>query len=133
MSKKFIAVLLVIIVFSAVLFLTFQGPEETTSLSEKVRIWIGYKGNPVQFRSDVHLVEYFIVGVAAIVLAWTMGWRLWVGAIIACGFGLLDETIKIFLPTREFGVVDLIKDFIGIAIALGILTLIKHATDKKGH
>jgi len=90
-----------------------------------------HKGDSVHFRSDVHYIEYFIVGVASIVLAWTLGWRLWVGAIIACGFGLLDETFKIFLSTREFSGIDLIKDVIGIAVALGILTLVKHVKDKQ--
>jgi len=131
LNKKYIAGLFALAVFSAVLFLTFQGPQETTSLSESVRTWIGYKGDSVHFRSDVHYIEYFIVGVASIVLAWTLGWRLWVGAIIACGFGLLDETFKIFLPTREFSGIDLIKDVIGIAVALGILTLVKHVKDKQ--
>ena len=30
-----------------------------------------------------------------------------------CGMGLLDETVKVFLPGREFGTGDLVSDFVG--------------------
>ena len=39
-------------------------------------------------------------------------------------FGLLDESIKILLPTREFSAVDLVKDFIGAGIAFEVIMLI---------
>ncbi len=41
------------------------------------------------------------------------------------GGGLMDEAIKILLPTREFDAVDLVKDCIGVAIAVGIVILIR--------
>ena len=44
---------------------------------------------------------------------------------LGCGFGLLDEGIKVFFPTREFEVVDLMKDWSGVALgaaAVQILT-----------
>ena len=53
-----------------------------------------------------------------------MRWKKWIGAIIAVMFGLLDEVIKIFLPTREFGTVDLVKDVIGVGVAFGIALLV---------
>ena len=123
MSKKIIAGILTALVIGAVLFLTLQGPEETTALSESVRKWIGYQGSGAAFRSDVHLIEYFIVGLAVIGLARILGWKLWTGVLFACAFGLLDEGIKILLPTREFGMVDLVKDFFGVFAALGVWKL----------
>lgn len=33
--------------------------------------------------------------------------------LIGCGIGLLDEGIKVILPTREFDVVDLVKEWAG--------------------
>ena len=102
-----------------VLFFTLQGPEETTALSESVRQWIGYKGSNVAFRSDVHLVEYFIVGLVILGLTRNWGWKYWKGVLMACAFGLFDECLKHLLPTREFGMVDLIKDFFGVFAALG--------------
>ena len=46
--------------------------------------------------------------------------------VIGCVFGLIDETIKIFLPTREFGAVDLVKDFIGVWVGLAIVYLVSY-------
>lgn len=85
---------------------------------------IGYRGMALQFRSDVHLVEYFVVGLVVILYFKTMGWKTWLGAIFACIIGLAEETLKIFLPTREFGYVDLIKDLVGIGVALLIVVII---------
>ena len=104
-----------------VMFLTFQGPAQTTRFSETVREWTGYKGDSVHFRSDINYVEYFIVGLVVAVFGLSMGWKAWKPEVIGCGFGLLDEVIKIALPTREFGSVDLIKDFIGVWVAVAIV------------
>ena len=132
MAKRIIAIILVIMVLGGVVFLTLQSPQQTMKLSEAVRHWIGYKGDPLAFRSDVHLFEYFVVGLVCVVFAWAFGWKLWIGAAIAAGFGLLDEVIKIFLPTREFGAVDLVKDFIGVGVAFGIVSLIWMIRGRKG-
>ena len=51
---------------------------------------------------------------------------------LGCGFGALDELIKIVLPTREFGGVDLIKDFIGVWVAVVIVYLVSYLV-KGGH
>lgn len=132
--KRMITGVLVIIVLGAVLFLTFQGPKETTELSERFREWfrnLGYQGTANQFRSDVHLIEYFIVGIATVVFCKAMGWKPWIGLVAACIFGLLDESIKILLPTREFSAIDLVKDFIGAGIAFEVIMLIHTGKKRK--
>ena len=53
-----------------------------------------------------------------------MGWKAWIGLAATCIFGLMDETLKIFLPTREFSPIDLLKDFVGAGIAFAIILLI---------
>ena len=124
--KKIIASILLILVLAIVLFLALQGPEETFALSERVRILaskMGYRGSPLQFRSDVHYVEYFVVGLVVILFFKALGWKTWLGALMACVIGLAEETLKIFLPTREFGYVDLIKDFVGIGAAMLIVVI----------
>lgn len=118
--KKIAASILLVLVLASVLFLALQGPTETNDLSNKVRRFftsLGYKGNNRQFRSDFHLIEYFAVGIASILFCRAMGWKIWIGLVITCLFGFLEETLKIFLPTREFGVVDFVKDCIGALIA----------------
>ena len=126
--KKIFASVLLILVLASVLFLALQGPAETNALSN--RVWqffkyLGYKGTNHQFRSDFHLIEYFVVGLASILFCQAMGWKIWIGAAMAMMIGLLEETLKIFLPTREFGAADLVKDCIGVLIA----TVIVFTTD----
>lgn len=48
--------------------------------------------------------------------------------LIGCGVGLIDESIKVLLPTREFDVVDLVKDWVGVAAAMVVIWLIKRRT-----
>ena len=126
--------LIVLLLLLTVLFLTFQGPEDTVSLSEKVRsiaLSFEYTGSLKQFRSDIHLVEYFGVGLAVVLFFHVMGWKKWVGALTAVTFGLMDETIKIYLPTREFGLNDLVKDIVGVGVAFGIVMVVYLIIDKK--
>lgn len=37
---------------------------------------------------------------------------------VGCCVGLIDESIKVLLPTREFDFVDLVKDWGGVAAAV---------------
>ncbi len=60
-----------------------------------------------------------------------MGWKKWIGAVIAVFFGLMDETIKIFLPTREFGGIDFVKDIVGVGVAFGIFMVVYLIIDRK--
>ena len=123
--KRLLFGVLVILVLGTVLFLTFQGPKETTQLSGGFQAWLfmtfGWDIEMHTLRSNIHFVEYFGVGLTLALFARSMEWKRWaVWALIAgCAFGLLDETIKIFLPTREFDGIDFIKDCIGIAAAVG--------------
>ena len=118
-----------LLLLSAVFFLALQGPKETTDLSN--RAWqaaqrIGYTGTPQQIRSDIHLMIYFMVGLAAILFCKAMGWKLWIGLVAACIIGLLEETLKICLPTREFSWIDAVKDCIGAGIAFFIYSVTVH-------
>ena len=123
--KKLAFGVLAVLAFATVLYLTFQGPKETTQLSGGFQAWLfmtfGWDIEMHTLRSNIHFVEYFGVGLTLALFARSMEWKRWaVWALIAgCAFGLLDETIKIFLPTREFDGIDFIKDCIGIAAAIG--------------
>ncbi len=117
---------ILVLVFSSVIYLALQSPKETNELSDSVRnvfAKLGYKGTNKQFRSDFHLIEYFIVGLVTIAFCKAMGWKIWVGLTAACTIGILEETLKIFLPTREFGGMDVIKDIIGAGVAAILFVL----------
>ena len=119
MRKKTAAIFLILALLM-VLFFTFQNPEQSRDLSEAVRSWLESIGIDVEYkslRSNIHILEYFIVGLAV------CGYcrKPWIGALIGCGIGLLDECLKVFLPGREFSTGDLIKDYVGIWVAVGLV------------
>ena len=126
--KKTIYGLLLAAVTAAILFLTFQDAPGTVKLSESVRLWFesffGIKSNFHSFRSNAHLVEYFLLGVVLTLYGIEAGWRWWMILLVGAGFGLVDEVIKVLLPTREFDVVDLVKDFAGVWVGVGVVYLI---------
>lgn len=126
MTKKTAAVFFALAV-CMVLFFTFQRPEQSRDLSEAVRIWLEKIGIQVEYkelRSNIHVLEYFIVGLAVCGVCRSRGWKVWVGAVIGCGIGVVDEGIKVLLPGREFSSGDLIRDFIGILCAVLIATIV---------
>lgn len=131
MKRKTAAAIFLILALLMVLFFTFQNPEKSRVLSETVRDWLGNIGIEVKYqtlRSNVHILEYIIVGLALT----TFCRNTWIGGLIGCGIGLLDECLKIFLPGREFSSGDLIRDFIGVVIATVIVTAvlrIKHSRE----
>ncbi|MBQ6148393.1 MAG: hypothetical protein IJI83_02470 [Oscillospiraceae bacterium] len=100
MSNKKTALLL-ILAFLMVLFFTFQNPEQSRDLSEAVRTWLGSLGIDVEYkslRSNVHILEYFIVGLAMCGFCRSRGWRNRAGLIAGSGIGVVDEGIKVLLP-----------------------------------
>ena len=132
--NRTIAFLLVKIIICSVLFLTFQGSKDTIALSSKFHEWfilLGYKGDLLQFRSDIHFIEYFIVGLVIVHFIQTIEKNPWLGTFFSCCIGIIDETIKIFLPTREFDYVDLVKDFLGVLLATVVIIILKRIYDCK--
>lgn len=127
--KKTIYGLLLAAVTAAILFLTFQDAPGIAKLSENVRLWFenffGIKSNYHSIRSNAHLVEYFVLGVVLALYGLEAGWSWWMILLVGAGFGLLDEGIKVLLPTREFEAVDLVKDWVGVGLAVACATAIK--------
>ena len=41
--------------------------------------------------------------------------------VVGAGVGLIDESIKVLLPGREFDVVDLVKDWVGVVVAMLVI------------
>ena len=128
MSNKKLSLFFLIMTVTMVLFFTFQNPEQSRELSEAVRSWLGSIGIDVEYktlRSNVHILEYFIVGLAVCGFCRSRGWKNWVGLIFGCGIGVVDECMKMLLPGREFSVGDLIRDFVGMTVAFVVsLTVI---------
>ena len=126
-NKKIIFAILSILAFATILYLTFQDGEHTRALSGGVRLWLmdhGIKTTDKHLRSDAHYVEYFVLGLALALFGRATGLKMrWV-VLIGCALGFLDECVKILLPIREFELIDLIKDFIGITVAAIVVNAI---------
>ena len=69
---------------------------------------------------------FFVFGVILSLFGRECGWRWWVIILIGCGVGLIDEGIKVLLPTREFDFVDLVKDWVGVAVGTGVVAISQH-------
>ena len=124
MRKKTAAIFLILALLM-VLFFTFQNPEQSRDLSEAVRSWLESIGIDVEYkslRSNIHILEYFIVGLAVCEYCRSRGWKVWIGAVIGCGIGVVDESFKVLLPGREFESIDLVKDWIGVVAAVVVMT-----------
>ena len=107
-------------------FLTFQSAEGTVKLSEGLRLWLeqfGFRSDFHSFRSDAHLIMFFLIGIFLGLFCRECYWP-W-KLIILIGFlvGCIDEGIKVILPTREFDLVDLFKDWIGLGVAFFALII----------
>lgn len=119
MKRKIAAVFLILAILM-VLFFTFQEPEQSRDLSEVVRTWLENQGMKIEshaLRSNVHILEYFVLGLAVLAFGSSRGWKLGTCILLGCLIGLIDEGIKVLLPTREFDAIDLVKDWVGIGIA----------------
>ncbi len=110
-----------------VLFFTFQNPEKSRILGETVRMCLEKIGIQVEYkslRSNIHVLEYLIVGLAVCEFCRSRSWNVWIGAAVGCGIGVVDEGIKVLLPGREFSTGDLVRDFIGVFCAYLIIAII---------
>lgn len=104
-----------------IVVLTCQTPEQTKALSDGLRDWLNGHGLTVlskDLRKNIHVIEYFIFGIVLGLFGHTFEWKLWATLLAGYTAGLLDEGIKVFLPTREFDSGDLVRDVIGISIAV---------------
>ncbi len=73
--------------------------------------------NMKMFRTILHAPLYFFLGLS---VAFYVR-RFWKSVGICSLVAVMDETLKIFLPTREFGALDLLFDAVGFLIGIGIV------------
>lgn len=131
-----ITTVLLVAAVSMVMFFTLQDAEGSAALSESVRSWLlrhGFEMQSHDLRSNVHVLEYFVFGLAVLCFWKSRGCRISVCVIVCCMFGLFDESVKVLLPTREFDLIDLLKDWVGVFLAtLCVLAFgfVKRSVDK---
>ena len=129
LKKKVYGILLIAATLT-ILLLTLQDAAGTLKLSEGLRLWLerfGLKSDFHSFRSNAHLVLYFLFGIVLCLFGRECGWRWWVILAAGCCVGLIDEGMKVLLPTREFDFVDLVKDWVGICLATFVVWIFKRS------
>ena len=128
LKKKVYGILLLAAVV-LILLLTLQDAAGTVKLSEGLRLWLerfGLKSDFHSFRSNAHLVLYFLFGIVLCLYGRECGWNWWVILAAGCCVGLIDESIKVLLPTREFDFVDLVKDWVGVVVGTEVVAISQH-------
>ena len=86
-----------------------------------------FLSNNIMLITDAHLVEYFILGIALTLFVKSRGWHSLIALVVGCGIGVLDESIKILLPGREFGNGDLVRDIVGVGVATAVVMVCSKA------
>ena len=81
-------------------------------------------------RSNAHFVLYFIFGLILSMYGLQVGWNRKIILLTGIIFGMFDEGIKVFLPTREFDILDLLRDWIGVGFALVIVIFLSRNHNK---
>ena len=125
--KKTVYGILLAAALITILILTFHDSAGTVRLSEGFRLWLERFGIHSDFhsiRSNAHLILYFLFGLVLSLFGRECGWNCWVVLAVGAGVGLIDESIKVLLPTREFDLIDLLKDWIGVATAMLVIRLL---------
>jgi len=124
-------ILPVLFVFLIIIFLTIQSPEDTMSLSGEAREYFKslipdstsrWTYDMHWFRTLMHLPLYFLLGS----IVYSSIHNILKSAGICLLISLVDETVKIFLPTREFGTVDVFFDIIGFMAGIMVAFLIRY-------
>ena len=86
-----------VLAIGMVVFFTFQAPMASYDLSMAVKDWLAGHGMDIEYgalRTNAHLLEYFILGLALSLFAKNRGYKWWTPLVAGCGMGLLDERLR---------------------------------------
>ena len=125
-NKRLCYITLAFVWVFIILLLTFLPAKLSVEMSESVRKFIrraGIRMDFHSFRSNAHIVVYFFLGIAIALLGEEENWKLSKQFLIGCCVGVLDESIKIVLPKREFDFADILRDGIGILVAVVVVNV----------
>ena len=131
MIRKLIGILLIAGIIAVILFLALLNPHETWQLSYSVQQFLiklfhqnhqylpRWVSDLRWLRIIAHIPIYFILGLIVRVFLFRGG----TSALVCFGVSLLEETLKFFLPTREFGWIDLGFDALGYLFGVLLIEL----------
>ena len=125
----------VLITLCILFYLTFQTPDDTVALSERVGHlpvvddFLNWVGAFVDWsvRQWAHVFEFLIIGMCVSIFyacATTNIGTMMVLALLTCVcISLCDQTVRIFIVGRHFDSFDLVLDALGYVSAIGIVSI----------
>ena len=132
--KRLLIFIPVVIVAVIILLLTLQNIEGTVTLSEGFRTWIvsvcgrfgwdtlaGWIDSPVTVRRLGHVIEFFVLGVAAAISVRKKRFAL----LLCICISVADQVIKIYVPGRHFDRMDFPFDAVGYVSGLSVVWITK--------
>lgn len=137
--KKLLAFTPAILIIIAIIILTFQTKFNSEELSSKFQMllknFLGENNTPdwvlnMQIlRSLAHIPMYLVLSLA-IYVGFLINKIHWFKAIlitlsITVTIGFFDEAVKVFLPNREFDVIDWIFDILGSVAGISLILALK--------
>lgn len=126
-SKQILSTALLILVLIVLFILALQPAVENYHLSDTIMRWLGMNSSQgSEFRAVLHIPYYLII---CLVLLWfgrTHSFKSW--HMISIGFllGVSEEVAKHFVPTRDFDLIDIVMDMIGVCLAALIMLLVTY-------
>jgi len=130
-----ISLVFVLITLCILFYLTFQTPDDTVALSERVGHlpvvddFLNWVGAFVDWsvRQWAHVFEFLIIGMCVSIFyacATTNIGTMMVLALLTCVcISLCDQTVRIFIVGRHFDSFDLVLDALGYVSAIGIVSI----------
>ena len=134
-KRLIISLVFVLITLCILFYLTFQTPDDTVALSERVGHlpvvddFLNWVGAFVDWsvRQWAHVFEFLIIGMCVSIFyacATTNIGTMMVLALLTCVcISLCDQTVRIFIVGRHFDSFDLVLDALGYVSAIGIVSI----------
>lgn len=125
----------VLITLGILFYLTFQTPDDTVALSEKVGHlpvvddFLNWVGAFVDWsvRQWAHVFEFLIIGMCVSIFykfATKNIWTMLVLAVLTCMcISLCDQSVRLFIVGRHFDSFDLVLDALGYVSAIVVVSI----------
>lgn len=140
-KKRILSISLFGAALALIAFLSLQPFAQTDSATRRIidiilsinnainRREVAWGGMYVVVRKLAHVVEYFILGLAAAYLFTGSRHRILYPSVLSAAVSVADQCTKIAIPRREFDLTDMPFDFLGYM--LGILLVAVFENERK--
>ena len=131
----FISFVFVVFALCILFYLTFQKPDDTTALSERVgqlpvvEDFLNWASRFVDWsvRQWAHIFEFLIIGICVSIFyafaTKNIGTMIVLALLTCMSISLCDQTVRIFIAGRHFDSFDLVLDALGYVSAIMVVSI----------